>query len=129
MKNPGREYMDISALKNPYYGNDISTKFVEMPHLFPQGFIIFSLFNIRWFFNGFIEKLRSGISSFLTGMAFSYLFVWRNDDLVPQSIIFSLGQRKYHFFTQKDVEMPHLFKLKLEFVLFYFSNELDIIWI
>ena len=27
MKNPAWEQMDISALKNPYYGNDISTNF------------------------------------------------------------------------------------------------------
>ena len=31
----------------------------------------------------------------------------KNDDLVPQSIIFSLGQWKYHLFKKKDVEMPH----------------------
>ena len=32
----------------------------------------------------------------------------KNDDFVPQSMIFSLEQWKYHFFTQKFVEMPHL---------------------
>ena len=29
----------------------------------------------------------------------------KNNDLVPQSITFSQGQWKYHFFTQKDVKM------------------------
>ena len=30
----------------------------------------------------------------------------KNYDFVPQSIIFSIVQWKYHFFTQKIVEMP-----------------------
>ena len=33
-----------------------------------------------------------------------------NDDFVPQCIIFSLVQWKYHLFTQKFVEMPHLYR-------------------
>jgi len=41
------------------------------------------------------------------GMTFLQTFVGKNDDFVPQSIIFSLVQQKYHYFTQKLVEMPH----------------------
>ena len=60
-------------------------------------------------------KLQVEIYSFLTGMAFIHSFVWRNDIsttlgkkwwLRTSVHILSLGQRKYHFFTQKNVEMP-----------------------
>ena len=32
-----------------------------------------------------------------------------NDDLVPQSLFFSLGQWQYDFFTQKDVKISNLY--------------------
>ena len=35
-----------------------------------------------------------------------HFHIGKNYDLVPLSIIFSLGQYKYHFFPQRDVEMP-----------------------
>ena len=35
----------------------------------------------------------------------------KNDGLRYEAIIFSQGQLKYHFFTQKFVEMPH-FKIR-----------------
>ena len=37
----------------------------------------------------------------------------KNDDSVTQSISFTLGQWKYHFFTQKYVEIPQLYMLYL----------------
>ena len=78
---------------------------------------IFYLFFLSYtvIFNRFIENLGGEISSFLTGMEFPHLVCkemiyplpsGKNYDLVPQSIFFPLWQ--YHFFTQKDVEMPHL---------------------
>ena len=49
---------------------------------------------------------------------------WKNDDFVPQSIIFSLEQWKYHFFTQKFVEMPHFFTLNVvEMPSHYFNDQ------
>ena len=48
---------------------------------------------------------------------FPQTFVWRND-FVHQSIIFSLVLWKYHFFTPKFLEMPHLFPSEI-FHLFY----------
>ena len=47
-------------------------------------------------------KITGWNFSFLTGIAFPRPFVWRN--------YISLGQWKYDFFTQKYVEMPHLYK-------------------
>ena len=76
---------DISGLR---IWSSISIRFVdfsfgEMRIYFPGGtfYLIFS--NIQWFFNEFIENYR----------AKSPHFPW---------------QWKYHFFTQKDVEMPYL---------------------
>ena len=40
------------------------------------------------------------------------LIMGKNDDFVPQSIIFSLSQWKYHFLTQQFVEMPHFIETK-----------------
>ena len=44
----------------------------------------------------------------ITLHCFNIGFLGKNDDLVPQSNIYALGHWKYNFFTQKDVEMPHL---------------------
>ena len=49
-------------------------------HLFPQGFFIYLIFDMLWFFNGFIEKLQGEISKFLPGMAFPNLLMWRNNN-------------------------------------------------
>ena len=43
----------------------------------PSGIFILFLFKIRLIFNGFIEKLNSEISSFLTGMAFPHKRMWK----------------------------------------------------
>ena len=49
----------------------------------------------------------------------------KNYDLLPQSIIFSLVkvQWKYNFFTQKDVEMPHLY-----IFLYFAKNIIHYLW-
>ena len=54
-----------------------NTYLLILPHQI-RFFIIF-FFNIRRFFNGFIEKLQGEISSFLTGMACPHPFVLRNN--------------------------------------------------
>ena len=53
-----------------------------------------------------LKNKQGEISSFLTGMAFTHPFVRRNDISTAQGK--NDGQRySHHFFTQKDVKMPH----------------------
>ena len=78
----------LSLVKNYLYITGL-----KQAHLAP----VFRLHNIHLKFSTSPHKFKWG----------------KNDDFVPQSIIFPLEQWKYHFFTQKVVEMPHSFPSRI----------------
>ena len=93
------------------------------------------------YLNKINEKSRAGLNGYLY-IKNSLLWEWhfhkllcekmifpmpsgKNNDFVLQSIIFCLEQWKYHFFTQKLVEMPNSCSHKtppgFSFLAYYFS--------